>query len=784
MRGATLACALLAARPAWGQPADPMTPPGAEAPTPAAGEAEVDGDEAAVDGDQAEVDEAEATVDGDDADDAAEDLEGQDDEDDTMTVLGRREQLARVSGSAHVVGADTLETFERDDIERVLVEVPGVYLRAEDGYGLRPNIGLRGASSDRSAKVTLMEDGVLLGPAPYAAPAAYYFPLTTRMTRVEVFKGPAAIQHGPNTIGGAINLTTRPVPRRQKGALDVALGTDGAAKTHGWFGETWGPFGLLVEGVRLESDGFKRLDGGGDTGFVKHETMLKLAYESGAGGGAYQRWQLKLGYADEVSNETYLGLTDADFDRTPYRRYAASALGRMDWWRTQIQFDYDLVPTPSLEFTLTAYRHDMNRVWRKVNAFRGASVDDVLRNPDDLQLAVFLDILRGDLDSEGRAQTLLIGANDRSYVSNGVQVRGSWSAGAGPVDSRLEIGARVHADQIERDHTERGYLMRSGALLPDGQPEMTTAANRGSALAFAAHVLDELQIGDDLFLTPGGRLEVVRTRLEDRGDDPAPDAEQTDTVLLGGLGLYYQALPWVGVLAGVHQGFSPVAPGQPEAVEPERSVNYEAGLRLAQGDALRAEAIGFFNDYSNLTAQCTFSQGCDPDDLDRQLNAGAVDVYGVEASARYGLPLGVADLTLNLGLTYTFTASRFGADFQSINPQLGEVEEGDALPYVPRHQGSGRVGVEGPRFGVDVLVGFVGEMRDVAGTGSIPDDERIDAHTVVDAAAFFAFTAANRLYVTTDNVLDTAYPVSRRPFGLRPGKPFALMVGYKHAFGR
>ena len=71
------------------------------------------------------------------------------------------------------------------------------------------DIGLRGANPDRSAKLTLMEDGVLMGPAPYSAPAAYYFPLTTRMTAVEVFKGPASIRYGPNTIGGAINLRVK-----------------------------------------------------------------------------------------------------------------------------------------------------------------------------------------------------------------------------------------------------------------------------------------------------------------------------------------------------------------------------------------------------------------------------------------------------------------------------------------------------------------------------------------------------------------------------------------------
>ncbi|MEM9696046.1 MAG: TonB-dependent receptor plug domain-containing protein [Myxococcota bacterium] len=98
-----------------------------------------------------------------------------------VSVFGKARTTKRVAGSAHKVDEEELERREDDNAHRILARVPGVYVRGEDGYGLRPNIGLRGGNSDRSSKVTLMEDGVLLGPAPYSAPAAYYFPLMTRM---------------------------------------------------------------------------------------------------------------------------------------------------------------------------------------------------------------------------------------------------------------------------------------------------------------------------------------------------------------------------------------------------------------------------------------------------------------------------------------------------------------------------------------------------------------------------------------------------------------------------
>ena len=168
-----------------------------------------------------------------------------------VTVTGILGEPDRVTGSAHRIGQDLLETFQYDDINRVLNLVPGVYSREEDGVGLRPNIGLRGGSADRSQKVTLMEDGVLISPAPYSAPAAYFFPLTARMVGVEVFKGPSSIQHGPQTIGGAINLISAPIPGNTELLAGVAGGSNAYRQLHVRGGTQHERLGVLGEYVHL-----------------------------------------------------------------------------------------------------------------------------------------------------------------------------------------------------------------------------------------------------------------------------------------------------------------------------------------------------------------------------------------------------------------------------------------------------------------------------------------------------------------------------------------------------
>lgn len=700
-----------------------------------------------------------------------------------MTIIGESEDMSRIGGSAHVVTEEKLEEQEYNDIHRILRAVPGVYARDEDGFGLRPNIGIRGASSDRSAKVTLLEDGILFGPAPYSAPAAYYFPLSTRMVAVEVFKGPAAVQHGPNTIGGAINLVTRPIPSEATAAIDAEAGQYDTYKIHAWAGDRIQNFGLLAEVVHLETSGFKNLDGGGDSGFTRNEVMLKGDYHWAGASLNNMITALKLGYSDEGSDETYLGISDDDFGQTPNRRYAASQGDRMTWERWQYELSHYAEITSNLDVRATAYRHDFHRIWRKLNRFEQGAPDlrDIFANPTGVN-AVYLSVLRGDIDSTTPLETLLVGTNDRTFVSQGVQVVSRWKRPTGPLQHGVEGGVRFHYDEIERDHTEDPFRMMSGHMTPTDEPTRQVLLNKGRAFAVAMYLRDEIEWGR-FTLTPGLRFESIITNFNDYLPSLSGGADSfsrdTQNVVIPGIGGTAQIIDGWSALAGVHRGFSPVAPGQSSSVDPEDSINYEAGFRYL-GTYLSGIAIGFYNDYDNMVATCRAGSGCDPEQIDEQFNAGGVEVWGAEFLLDSEPELGW-QFRAPLSLSYTLTQSRFRDTFS--DPVLGDVEPGDELPYVPNHQVSASIGLRRDPFGVSTTLTYLTEQRDVAGEGRIPDNERIDDYFIADLFAFWDFNARGRLYLGIDNVADNAYIVSRRPFGARPGKPFQVMGGVKFELG-
>jgi Fe(3+) dicitrate transport protein len=691
-----------------------------------------------------------------------------------VTVVGSR--IANTAGSAHVVRSKDLEQFKYDDPASALRTVPGVYSRGEDGMGLRPNIGIRGVNPDRSKKITLMEDGVLVSPAAYSAPAAYYFPLMARVERIFVLKGPASIAFGPQTVGGAVNLITRSIPGATEGMVDLAAGEYGYNKLHGYFGSSDEHTGFLIEGVHLGSTGFKELPDGSDTGFYRNEVMFKGRYVPDPRVRGSSEFILKATYSDEVSNETYLGVTDADFRANPLQRYGTSQLDRMKNFRTGISITHKIEPARNLSIVTTAYRNDFYRVWRKVNGFRGADLYTVLSHPEDPQNAVFAAVISGRADSSSAAETLLIGPNQRDFVSQGIETRVRWDVPTGPFAHRIEYGMRLHYDRVERRHSEDPFLVVGGVPVPAGGPTVVTQFNEAWTEAMALHVSDAIA-WQRLTVTPGLRVEAMRSAFVNRS--VGTESRARSHVLLPGVGAFYALTDSLGAFAGVHRGFSPTSPGSGPDVKPENSINYEGGARFSE-PAWRLETVGFYNDYSNITDVCTLSSGCTQENVDRQYDGGKARIYGVEGFAQ--LAPAVGKITLPFTAAYTYTHAEFQSTFHSEDPIFGDVVAGDQIPYVPRHQATVSLGIDSRYGGGAVAATYVAPMREEAGSEPLAQTVATDEQFTVDLAASCRVFQPLDVYANVRNLFDDHSIVSHRPFGARPNAPRWVQVGVKATF--
>lgn len=709
-----------------------------------------------------------------------------------ITITGTDEDRARAPGSIHKIGEESLEQWHYTDVNRVLEEVPGVYMRKEDGYGLRPNIGMRGSDSNRSKKITLMEDSVLFAPAPYSAPAAYYFPMMSRMQAVEVYKGLSSIKYGPNSVGGAINFVSRETPMQNTpngtGTLDISAGSYGFKNLHGFYGNSYQNFGWLLEGVHMQSDGFKKIDGGGDTGFDKNEVTLKLRFNSDPSADIYHQLDVKLGYANEVSNETYLGLTDDDFAKDPYRRYIISGDDKMEWQHQQFSLNYFLDPGGDFTINTVMYRREFSRVWDKVGDFSNDNIsfNDVLRNPNTPGNIDFYNIMTGQSNSNDvPEQQILMEAKDRDFISQGIQTQLDAELYIGGYQNNLAIGLRYHEDEVVRDHTMRQFEVTAGSLAENTSiAPYDTKQDQAKSQAVSLFLFNEIIMGD-LAISGGVRGEFIRSQHLDESKDKYTGIQankKTDlenTIILPGIGVNYKITDSLRLVSGVHQGFVNLPPGSPDDALPEKSVNYELGFRYINSE-ISSAVIGFYSDYSNLSVVCDGSSGCRPEDVDKGFRSGDVDIWGLEADMHKTFK-GVFDtrLAMPVTLVYTYTDSEFQTTFSAPRPDLGDVKPGDELAGLPKHLLTARVGLTDNNWQGALAFNYTAEARTISGSDAPIKEDRTDAQHIVDFSFNYFLTPKQTVYFTVDNVTDEASIVARRPFGVRPGKPRTFMLGYK-----
>ena len=701
---------------------------------------------------------------------------------DRTRLVGDPSRHDAIPGSAQVLTRQDLEAQNSayDNVHDVLRLMPGVNIQEEDGYGLRPNIGLRGTGVQRSAKITVMEDGILAAPAPYTAPAAYYFPVTGRMEAVEVRKGSSQVQYGPRTTGGALNLASSSIPTRTSWSAELAGGQNSTFKARGRVGGRTENVGWLLETYQLRTEGFKDLVGRSNTGYGVGDYLGKVRVNTDRDASLYQELEVKVGVNVHRSNETYLGLTDGDFRDNPTLRYPASQPDVMNADHRLLQARWFVSPGDLWNLTATAYRNDFSRNWYKLQSVLGSGIGTILDDP--VGHAAELAVLRG-ADSDPDA--LKVRANNRVYFSQGLQATVGLRFGEGVMHD-VEIGGRLHADQEDRFQLEDGYEMSSSTMLLTSRGKPGSQSNRvAHAKAVAVHVKDDLRVGR-WTLSPGLRLERVDFSRTDYSKDdphrtePTRVRESRVTAWMPGIAVSIAADPQTHVFAGIHRGFGPPAAGADPDTRPEESINYEVGVRFHGGSGIATSATLFYSDYTNILGTATLSTG--DDGSGDQFNGGAAEVAGVELAL--GLdPLrnSAGTLRLPISVAYTFTSAAFSTSFDSDYDPWGTVVSGDELPYLPRHQFSAVVGLEGLGWGVTLSTFGASTMRTEAGHGDLDASSSTDAYAVLNLMAKYHTPYNGTLYLGVQNLLGATYIVARRPAGARPGLTRTVMAGFRIA---
>ncbi len=664
-----------------------------------------------------------------------------------VVVVGSAENLSKLPGSAHTLDKKTMESGRPFTINEILRKIPGLTVRDEEGFGLRPNLGMRGLNPTRSTKITMLEDGVPAAYAPYGDNASYYHPPIDRFERVEVLKGAGQIRFGPQTIGGVVNYIT-PQPTEEFGGFASLTGGN-----RDYFDGK-----LRIAGKRALFD-YTRKQGQGardNTHSYLNDASAKFVLPLGGS----QSLTLKANAYSEDSVVTYSGVTEAELrnfgfrynpfrnDRFEGRRYAGSAL-------------HEALAGPFKLATSLYYSWFSRDWWRQSST------------TTDAQGAVAAARATGtaiDVNAINSVQGRL-----RDYETYGVDSRASLSYDFLGDRSEVEAGVKVHYENQDRRQVN--------ATSPTGRTGTLAEDNERKTRAHSAFALNRFVHGK-WALIAGLRYEQIDSERINR----LTGGRGADSLgrLIPAAGVTWNPAEPVTVFAGVHRGFAPPrtediigGSGTATEVEPEDSVNYELGARGRVGENGSCEVAYFRNDFRRLIAVGSIAGGSTP------LAQGKALFQGVEAGGRYAHP--GTGLYGRAAYTWLPTAEQTTAFTQVVG---GAVVAGSAAgrrqPYAPEHMLTAALGGERGGFDASLESVFVGEQfANFSNTRVASADGQsgtVAAYVIWNAAINYEFKPwATTVFVTVKNLFDREYIVDRTR-GILVGSPRLVQGGVKYSF--
>jgi Fe(3+) dicitrate transport protein len=447
----------------------------------------------------------------------------------TVTFLPERNGAVLLTGKkTEVLLVDSVGANAAQNVARqVLGRVPGLVVAETEGSGFPSNgIAVRGLNPTQSVEMNVRQNGVIVAADPYGYSETYYLPPLEAVERVELVRGAAGLQYGPQ-FGGMVNyVMKRGDPARPlAGELQQTAGSFGLRNTYGSLGGTAGRLRYFTYVQRRDQDGWRpSSDVLQTSGYVALEAALAPTLMA------------KVDYS-LLRNRIHMpgGLSDAQFEGGARQSFRTRNWLTSPWNVGSLTLDWRPRPGVRLESVTSVLGSSRALVWRNEDGGPGAlDVADPGTGelvPREVEREGFRNAtqelrLLAEHDAFGRSNTLSLGI--RWFNGQMHRQGGGEGTTAGDFDLSLAPGAAYEYDI------------------------------RFAQSALSAWVENAIRLGDRLTVTPGVRLEHLRSRADGYTDTTfAPQAKRR-TVPLAGLAAGWIASANTNVYANVTQAYRPV----------------------------------------------------------------------------------------------------------------------------------------------------------------------------------------------------------------------------------
>ena len=531
-------------------------------------------------------------------------------------VLGAAsdQEVRTYAGSRSVIDSSDLKKASARGLDDALQRVPGIKIFDETGTGALPQISVRGLYESRSGRIQALSDGIPLALAPYGQTGLSLFPMTmATVDRVDIVRGGAAVQYGPNNVGGVINFISKPIPKEWETTLQERT-TFNAGGRQLW--DTYiGTGGYLTDNFGLQLD----------LNTINGETARE--------------------HSDtDIQNYRLRGQWNIDDDRDlsfGVQHYKAD----MDLAGALSIKDYKDDPRQSTR-PLDRFEGDTDRVWGTYTQQLGAMgpFDSVAFSWTNFAHNSYRNFVVGlPFTPDGTAVTKQDGPRD--FKVWGTEPRLSMSIDGDSFSQTWLLGARYVKEDI--DYKVNRQSLATGTTTPFRDWTFEDDA-KAFYLSNAIGLLD-----NRLTITPGVRYENARMNYDD--GITGFQHENKSEEWLPGLTVGFQASDDWFIYANAQKSLRPPQVTQivkEGDVGAELAWNYETGVRYTPWQGLRVDAGLYRIDFSD---QIVYNATTDRFD-----NLGSTRHQGIETEV-FWTPAALPDLDLHASYAYLDAKQRNGA---------------------------------------------------------------------------------------------------------------------------
>jgi len=465
-----------------------------------------------------------------------------------------------------------------NNARQIFSKVPGVNIWENDGSGIQTSISTRGLSPNRSWEFNVRQNGVDISSDVFGYPEAYFTPPSEAVERIEIIRGAASLQFGPQ-FGGLVNYVIKKAPAGKSISFETqqTLGAYGLFNTFTSLGLNKGKLSFYGYYHQRSATGWRQ----------------NSRYEIGTGY-ASLRWNpSKKSYSEvqftrmNYESQQPGGLTDSLFNSNPQQSLRSRNWMSTPWNVFQWESGYSWNEDTKLKLTVFALEAERNSI----------GILGSIANPDTIN---------ANLNSYNPRQV------DRdTYSTLGAELRflNNWKLFK--LNNTLAMGVRIY-----RSNTYRRAL-GTGSVESDFDMNLSQGT-WGRSLFFQTHnqaafIENIFRISSRFTLTPGIRFEQITSNsqgyIKPEASGWIDPEKRKRSQILSGIGLEYLTGKKSSVYANFSQNFRPVTFSEltPSAttdsidqnLKDATGFNADVGYRGNIGEVLQFDVSAYYMHYDN-----------------------------------------------------------------------------------------------------------------------------------------------------------------------------------------